>query len=362
MFKPVYTITPKIASLLIELEALRQSIDHLPITSKVLISLRETARLKSTHYSTYIEGNRLTQQEIFDVLFNEKHIPQKERDEKEVLGYYTALQYVESAIAKKTIITQETVKYIHALVMAGGKKKVKPSEYRDGQNVIRESQTGKIVYLPPEASDVPSLMNDLIAWIIQTRSTLPCPLQAGIVHYQFATIHPYYDGNGRTARLLTTLIMHLGGYGLKGLYSLEEYYAKDLAAYYDALTVGPSHNYYFGRAEADITLWVEYFCKGLVKSFTHVKNEALKAQQKGSQDITKELAFLDAQQKKVVQVFSQKEVFTSHDISKLLKLKPRTARALCQKWVGSGFLVVKDLSKKKRSYSFSPKVTSLIND
>ena len=94
---------------------------------------------------------------------------------------------------------------------------------------------------------------------------------AGIAHYQFATIHPYYDGNGRTARLLTTLILHLGGYDLKGLYSLEEYYARNLGAYYEALAIGSSHNYYQGRAEADITPWLEYFCEGVAESFENVR-------------------------------------------------------------------------------------------
>ncbi len=69
---------------------------------------------------------------------------------------------------------------------------------------------------------------------MQNAGNLPIPLVAGIVHYQFVTIHPYYDGNGRTARLLTSFIMRKGGYGLKGIYSLEEYYAKDLTRYYDA--------------------------------------------------------------------------------------------------------------------------------
>ena len=76
-----------------------------------------------------------------------------------------------------------------------------------GQNVIRDSRSRGIVYMPPEAKDVPDLMKELVAWISSTeRKELPCPLRAGIAHYQFATIHPYYDGNGRTARLLTTLI------------------------------------------------------------------------------------------------------------------------------------------------------------
>lgn len=245
--------------------------------------------------------------------------------------------------------------------MAGGKKKVKPTPYRDGQNVIRDSATGKIVYLPPESKDVPLLMSDLVSWISKNHTILPSPLQASITHYQFATIHPYYDGNGRTARLLTTFIMHLGGYGLKGLYSLEEYYAKNLHNYYNALTIGPSHNYYFGRAEADITPWIEYFCSGIVESFEHVKKEALKAQKKGSKDISKELATLDIQQRKVFQAFSKKESFTTHDILKILKLKPRTARALCQKWVESGFLIIIDSSKKNRTYALSPALSTIVS-
>jgi Fic family protein len=94
-----------------------------------------------------------------------------------------------------------------------------------------DATTGAIVYMPPEAKDVPSLMRAMLRWVHEAQD-VPCPIVAGIAHYQFATIHPYYDGNGRTARLLTTLILHLGGYDLKGLYSLEEYYARNLGAYY----------------------------------------------------------------------------------------------------------------------------------
>jgi Fic family protein len=100
------------------------------------------------------------------------------------------------------------------------------------------------------------------------------PIEAGIAHYQYATIHPYYDGNGRTARLLTTLILHLGTYDLKGLYALEEYYARNLKAYYEALTVGPSHNYYMGRAKEGLK------SPGAAEMF----KEFLRAREKGAQD------------------------------------------------------------------------------
>ena len=79
-------------------------------------------------------------------------------------------------------------------------------------------------------------MADLVTFVNNaiTNSTLPVPIIAGLAHYQFATIHPYVDGNGRSARLLTTLILHRAGYGLDGIYSLDEHYAKNLrAGYYD---------------------------------------------------------------------------------------------------------------------------------
>ncbi len=248
------------------IEAIREEFTLLPITPRMLASLRDTSRIESIHYSTQIEGNRLTQKRSNNVINHLEHIPGKERDEKEVLGYYAALDEIEKHIQSNAYITEGVIQRIHALVMGGGKRNIKPTPYRDGRNVICHSQTNRIVYLPPEAKDVPLLMDDSVQWIKTVRAKeFPYPLIAAIAHYQFATIHPYYDGNGRTARLLANLILHQGGYGLKGIYSLEEYYAKNLLAYYQALDRGPSHNYYFGRETADITPWLDYFCAGMIK-------------------------------------------------------------------------------------------------
>ena len=130
--------------------------------------------------------------------------------------------------------------------------------------------------MPPEAPDVAMLMGDPFTWLAEQRGPreLPVPTAAGLAHYQFATIHPYFDGNGRTARLLTTLLLHRAGYGLKGIYSLEEYYARDLGACYAALTVSPSHNYYMGRVAADLSGWIEYFCLGVADSFASARARA----------------------------------------------------------------------------------------
>ena len=104
-------------------------------------------------------------------------------------------------------VTEKMIQILHALVMGHGKAAAKPTAYRDRQNVIRDGRTKAIVYMPPEAKDVKSLMTGLTGWI-NKNTELRSPIIAAISHYQFGTILPYYDGNGRTARLLTTLILH----------------------------------------------------------------------------------------------------------------------------------------------------------
>ena len=351
-FHPVYSITPQIARDLMRIEAVKQAMEDLPITPRVLANLRETARLFSTHYSTMIEGNRLTQEQVAQVVAEGQHFPGRERDEAEVRGYYAALDKVEELSRNRTEVSESAVRSLHALVMSSGKIRVKPTSYRDGQNVIRDSGTSSIVYLPPEAADVPVLMQELIAWI-NLSDDLPVPLKAAIAHYQYATVHPYYDGNGRTARLLTTLILHRGEYGLKGLYALEEYYARDLKAYYKALTVGPSHNYYLGRVEADITGWVAYFIEGMAISFEKVHGQAQRESAVGGRDQSWLLRNLDAKQKKALTLFESSREVATKDIAALFGFHQQTASLLCRRWVDEGFLVTADAAKKSRRYRLS---------
>ncbi|MES2615210.1 MAG: Fic family protein [Bdellovibrionota bacterium] len=349
-FCPTYAITPKIAQDLLKIESIKEKIVHLPLTPTILSSLRETARLFTTHYSTMIEGNRLELQQIDDVLKHKGHFPGRERDEHEVKGYYAALTQIEQWVAKETPINEKMLQTLHAMVMSSGSARVKPTPYRDGQNVIRDGHTKQIVYMPPEAKDVPHLMAALINWISDNKNTLPCPVVASIVHYQFATIHPYYDGNGRTARLLTTFILHLGNYDLKGLYSLEEYYARNLSGYYNAISIGTSHNYYMGRENADITKWIDYFIGGMLISFEKVYEHMHEAHLHGAADNTELIRNLDAKQRKVLELFQQFSVVTSSQIGNLFGFKPRTSTQLCKKWTEAGFLEIINFSNKGRKY------------
>lgn len=357
-FNPRYTITTKIANCLLRIESAKEKVTHLPLNPTVLASLRESARLYTTHYSTMIEGNRLVPDQIEAVLKHEGHFPGRERDEHEVKGYYSGLTKVEQWVAQNNHVTEKIIQIIHSLVMGEGKTNTKATPYRDGQNVIRDGRTKLIVYMPPEAKDVPILMKEMVNWISQNNNA-PCAIVAGITHYQFATIHPYYDGNGRTARLLTTLILHLGGYDLKGLYSLEEYYARNLGAYYEAISIGESHNYYMGRAEADITKWLEYFVEGMAISFENVLKRMVESNLKGEHDQSDLLRKLDPRQRKALQLLREFDSVTSKQIGELFGFKDRTSSKICKEWVEFGFLESIGSSNKGRKYRLSEKYNEL---
>ncbi len=233
-WSPRFTLTPAIARGLMQIEAARALVDSTPLSPAAESELRARARVRAAHYSTFIEGNRLTLEEAQRVIKDERaEISGRERDVSEVRNYWNALLHVEEWARKNKPLTEELIKRLHALVENG--PRAKPTPYRDGQNAIKDSATGALIYRPPEAKDVPDLMAGLVQWGAEAKeSGLPVPIIAGLVHYQFVTIHPYFDGNGRTARLLATFILHKGGYGLGGFFSLEEHYASDIQGYYRA--------------------------------------------------------------------------------------------------------------------------------
>ena len=360
MFRPKFTISPLLSQLLMSIEAARQAVMDLPVDIEMLASLRETARLVATHFSTQIEGNRLTQAQVEETLRGAR-FPGRERDETEVKNYYRALEEVEKLSGETTLIQEIDIQRIHGLVMQG---RSVPTPYRDGQNVVRDSASGRIIYMPPEASDVVALMAELVSWTTSEieRSELPIPLVAALAHYQFATIHPYYDGNGRTARLLTNLILHKTGYGLKGIYNLEEYYARNLSDYYATLAVGESHNYYLGRKDADVSAFVEYFCGGMSEAFVAVRVQASEAAKRNPLDRSPLLRKLDPRRRQLLVLFRRQDTANTTEIAKHLGLSQRTIVALCQKWVVEEFLEMDDPSRKNRSYRLAKEYEQEIQD
>jgi len=188
------------------------------------------------------------------------------------------------------------------------------------------------------------------------------PIVAGLLHYQFVTIHPFYDGNGRTARLLATFVLHRGGYGLGGFYSLEEHHARDLHGYYSALVTHPHHNYYDGRADADLTGWLAFFLRSVSEVFSAARDEALRAAAAGTSPAPDLLRRLDARARRVLALFAGSNHVRANDVAAELGISDRTARDLLTGWVADGWLEVTDPSRRGRRYALTASYRRFIGE
>ncbi|PQJ29124.1 hypothetical protein BSZ32_11895 [Rubritalea profundi] len=133
--------------------------------------------------------------------------------------------------------------------------------------------------------------------------------------------------------------------------------AKNLTAYYESISVGDSHNYYMGRAEADISHWVEYFCGGMADSFSHVQSQA--EQMKSIPDQSSLLRELDQRQKLVLALFRNSRFLSTGEIAKILGIQPRATLNLCKSWVESGFLL-QEGERRGRRYELASKWLELL--
>lgn len=244
-FRPKYVITPTMALNLMQIEAIREKVENLHLSKEQLCYVRQKTVDDLCHYFRHLE-------ELPPAIHK-----------KELQGYLQALDTVSCWINDKKQITELRIKKLHGLLFSA--PGIDP--YRNGQNaVFNNAKLTKVLYLPPNAHQVPKLMHELVVWIARRRKLAP-PIIAGIVHFGLNSIHPYYDGNGRTSRLLTRWILGLSGYDLGGLYCLERYYAKNLLHYYKALSLNGVQKYSLGRDKSDITMWLEYFLQGMLEAF-----------------------------------------------------------------------------------------------
>ncbi|MDP2864791.1 MAG: Fic family protein, partial [Elusimicrobiota bacterium] len=161
------------------------------------------------------------------------------------------------------------------------------------------------------------------------------------------------DGNGRTARLLATFLLQRDGYGLRGFFSMEEHHARDLKAYYATLAVHKHHNYHGGRAQADLTGWVEYFITLLAVVFGGARDEAAKYAKEGIPLEPEPLRKLDRRARVVLGLFARKDTVITQEVAAALGLSGRMVRNLVTAWVKDGWLVATNPSNRARAYRLS---------
>lgn len=164
-YKPNYTINNAILNAISGIESLNTFIsktDILPICEK---KLRHQTKIKSTHYSTRIEGNRLTLEQVERVSKNEKVLGASEKDIKEVHNYFNVLDYIEKISSNREATNHEIILRMHYITMDGILEGELKGKYRTQQNVIKDTSTGEVVYLPPAPETVYQLMDDLILFL-----------------------------------------------------------------------------------------------------------------------------------------------------------------------------------------------------
>jgi len=203
-----------------------------PLPKPVLLKLREQMIVEGTYNSNAIEGNTLTLKETRLILEEGLTIAGKSmREHFEATNHRDAILFLEKII-KKHRIKEEDILAIHGLIMKNIEKET-AGIYRRGQVRILG-----VPFLPPNYLKVPRLMDDLLEWISRNSEKLHLIELAALAHYRFVVIHPFYDGNGRTARLLMNLILMRGGYPFVIVL------ANDRKRYYNALAKADKGDFY----------------------------------------------------------------------------------------------------------------------
>jgi len=247
-------------------------VEYMPLPPSAEAFLVRQARLNSTHHSTQIEGNTLSKDAIRRVVAGSDR--KASEQELEVRNYWRALEWMEEQADQGRPVSEALIKSLHALIdTSSAGRKPRESQYRQTTIQVRDSETQAPVYIAPDWREVPDLMADLVAWALGPAAlALPSPVRAALIAHRFLTIHPFHDGNGRTARALATYVLWTSGFRMRGFLSVEEQYANRRPAYYAAIQMGlPVLCYTIdergeSRLDCDHTQWLEFFCRTLAAS------------------------------------------------------------------------------------------------
>ncbi len=270
-FEPKYKITNKTLNNISRIIAGREVVEHSKLIPKWELKLKKEARIHNAHSSTSIEGNKLTLEQV-KALSENREVVATEKDKREVLNYLKALDSIPEYASKKAIDVKLFLR-VHETVTIGTLREDKDcGVFRNrqvfvGRRIFDGTGFKEIVeYMPPETKDVPRLVAEFVEWLNSEKTKeINAVILAGIVHYEIARVHPFIDGNGRTARLMASLVMYKSGFDHRRFFALDDYYDENRSAYYAALKTAQI-------SKGDITKWLEYFTDGVLYSINKVKD------------------------------------------------------------------------------------------
>jgi Fic family protein len=323
MYQPNFQRTDALIAMIGRIEAARAVVLRAPIAAQWESQLRHEALVRSAHHSTSIEGNPLSLEEVTDLLAG-RDVPAHPREKREVLNYVEVLDYIDRQYQTHPdkSITADTIRELHRLVVHDILPEHESGRYRQVPVVVAIPTTGEVRFRPPSWDEVPALMADLAAWLNSEAAGALMPvLHAGIAHYECVRIHPFVDGNGRTARALATLILYKRGFDTRRFFALEEYYNVDRRSYYEALAAADQ--------SGDLTEWLEYFAQGIAVEMVRLEDRISTLERIVGQAAVPQTAALDLNPRQIraLEFLSRESRLTTE----LYRQWNRVARATAQR-------------------------------
>lgn len=300
--------------------------------------------VKEATKSSRIEGTQTEMEEA--LLKNDEIQPEKRDDWKEVQNYIEAMNHSISRL--KTIpVSTRLLKESHKILLQGvrGEQKT-PGEFRKSQNWIGGSTINDATFIPPPHTEVDNLMSDLENFLHNENINVPSLIRAAIGHYQFETIHPFLDGNGRIGRLLITLQMVGSGVLAKPTLYLSDYFEKHKTLYYDNLNRV--------RIKNDLVQWIKFFLVAVTetsKRGTETFQGILKLKDKIENEEIIKLGKKHQKAKLLMKKLYANPIVSSNDIVEYLKVTPATANSLIKDFVK--IEILKEITGGKRFRLFS---------
>ncbi len=321
MYQPRFTITPEINNSIARIERIRTTVEASRILPKEEIILRYRALIDAVHSSTSIEGNPLNIKQVEEVLAG-KMAQASQRAILEVQNYKRALDWVEQRLQVKKPISVADILKLHRITMDGLLPDEKVGKFRSGQIYIVDvhGKEEKVRYVGPESKKLLNLYQELFAWIQSAEDNLHPILTAGILHYEFVSIHPFADGNGRVTRLITLFFLRKNGYGFRNVLVPDVYYLQNRPGYYQALNQA---KVYSKQRIADLTPWLAYFVSGIYETAKELEYDISLITLTSKNGKTFRLS---RQEIKVLDFAHQMGQVTLTDVLDILEIPKRTAQ------------------------------------